>query len=184
MKIQKKEVRLSPNHPSLLLSLTPKNLEFVSPLVINREGILVDGYRRYLLQEQSEIEVFQIQTTEVFLPALELNQHSRIWDEADCILWMRWARSLGINDPPIPIRQFPAAILEADVDLYQYIAQRRLTPRQVQLLLNAPPRYQKIFTDLLTKEVELNANETRDLIEMASELANSSPKRDLEGILE
>jgi hypothetical protein len=184
MKIQKKEIRLSPNHPSLLLNLTLQKLEFGQPLTMNREGILVDGYRRYQLHEEPEIEVHEIQTNEVFPPALELNRHSRAWDEADCILWIRWARSLGIDNPPVPIQRFQPELLDASEELYRWIAQRKLTVRQVHLLHKAPPRYRSLFTELLTEQVDLNDNETRDLIEMASDLANSSPEKDLKAMFQ
>lgn len=182
MKIPKQQIGLSENHPSLLLDLKPEKSQFFSPLIVNEDGILVDGYRRYQLQEDPEPDVITLNTKEIFPVAMALNERTRIWDETDCFLWVRWARHHGIESVQLPIQRSHSELFGAEVPLLQLIAQRRLLLRQAEILMNAPRSYRPFLLHLLTEKVRLNVNETRDFVEMISDLANQRKMRDLRAL--
>lgn len=182
MKITRNQIRLSENHPSLFQELEPQKPDFFAPLIINREGFLIDGYRRFQFLPEDELDVTQIDTNLIYTPAFTLNQRTRNWDETDCFLWFRWAKSLGVDTRGLPFVHFPDVLFDADHSILKLIAQRKLFLRQAQILLGAPQKYQPILIHMLS-EVRLNANETRDLVEMLSDLANQNKPRDIREIV-
>jgi hypothetical protein len=183
MKTTKNQIQLSKAHPSLLLDLQHQTVEFIAPLIVNETGVLVDGYRRYQLLGE-EVEVIRIPTSRIFEPALELNQRTRIWDESDCLLWHKWAMSLGIEKPRFPGEPYSTDLLDFDTYWWRLVAQRKLLPRQVSILSNAPRRYQRFLGEILTELIQLNANETRDFVEMVSDLSNQRKDREIKSLFE
>jgi hypothetical protein len=181
MKMQKSQIRLSENHPSMLLALESQSV-LAAPLVIDQEGMLIDGYRRFQLSADEEVETIQMNVSDPFEAALALNQRTRRWDDADCFLWTRWARALNRINTNLPISHFTQLLFEADVSLLQHIAARQLSLRQAQLILNSPNRYRFFLQDFLTDKIQLNANETSAFIDMACDLANKLGKPRLEDL--
>src|SRR5206468_3721526 len=115
MKVRKEEIQLSPLHPSLQISLVPEKL-VMNPVVIRKDGTLIDGYRRYQLCPYAEIEAVEMDG-ELFQTAVSLNFRTRKWDEAECFLWIRWARSLGADASGMPFHQFAADLFAAEPNL-------------------------------------------------------------------
>jgi hypothetical protein len=179
MRIARNQIRLSEDHPSLFLELEPQKADFSAPLIMNREGFLIDGYRRFQLLVEEELEVAQIDTNLIYPPAFSLNQRTRNWDETDCFLWFRWAKHLGVVTTGLPFVHFPDVLFDADRSILKLIAQRKLLLRQAQILLGAPQKYRPILIYMLSEDVQLNVNETRDLVEMLTDLANQNKPRDI-----
>lgn len=183
MRIARNQIRLSEGHPSLFLELEPQKPDFHAPLIVNREGFLIDGYRRFQLLAEEELEVAQIDTNLIYPPAFALNQRTRNWDETDCFLWFRWAKNLDIYTTALPVVHFPDVLFEADRPILKLIAQRKLLLRQAQILLDAPQKYRPVLIHMLSEAVQLNANETRDLVEMLIDLANQNKSRDIREVV-
>jgi hypothetical protein len=166
MKVRKQDIQLSPEHPSPLLELK-KQLIVTAPLVINADGILVDGYRRYQLHEGEFIEVVQIDLNDVFDTAYQMNLHTRKWDDVDCFLWTRWAREIGANAIRLPIQRYSYAIESASKEILRLMADRKITMRKAILIQESPVPARDFFVDLLTNVVSVNDNEAADLIRMS-----------------
>ena len=181
MKYSKSQIQLCDRHPTRLLKLEPQSV-LTAPLVINPEGILVDGYRRYQLLPQEDVEVVQIGTPNVFEAALELNRRTRRWDEIDCFLWTRWARTFGLSDTDLPLKRFPDELYSAEDSLLSLLANGQLLFRQAVLILQSPQRYHSFFQRFLVEDIELNSNGTADLIAMVCDLARIQGKATLEDL--
>lgn len=182
MKLHRNEIRLSPSHPSLLLNLQPESFAF-APLVVEGQGMLIDGYRRFQLSHDDELECSVFDTTNVFEAAREMNRNTRTWDQTDCLLWSRWLESFPDRisaftpEPMEPLRKAP-------ILLWQALAERKIVPRQAVLLMEAPARHRALLTDLITGPVHLNANETAYFIEMACDLTHILKQNDLSGLFQ
>ncbi len=185
MKIAKKSIRLVEAHPSLLLDLTPQDVP-VSPVIIDQNGVLVDGYRRLQVSRHDEIDAAQVEVEDWFSTAAAFNTRTRAWDDIDRLLWTRLARSVGAPAASIPGgANFPGEILEqADASLLRLLARRQLQARQVTLLLRLPEHYREFFAGALSEWVTLNANETGDFIDIACDLKKMLGKRTLKELFE
>ena len=183
MKIRKKDIYLSPDHPSTLLTLKPQSI-VAAPLVLNKNGILLDGYRRYQLMEGDFVEAVQIDAQDVFDTAYELNLNTRVWDDLDCFLWARWARTIGANPSRLPINRFSTAIESAPQELLRLMAERKITMRKAVLIQEAPPAARELFTDFLTNVLSLNDNEAADLIRMAWDVKTRLDSQGLRGLFQ
>ena len=168
MKIAKSRIHLSPDHPSLLLEL-PEEAGTFAPVVMDPGGVLVDGYRRFQIQPGPEIDAVCVESTNVFEAALSMNRRSRAWDDLDCFLWARWARSLDV-EPALQITRFPPELHNADIPVLRLLAARSLTLRQAALILHSPLPYRPFFQDFLGKSIRINNNETADFIHMSVDL--------------
>ncbi|HSE42225.1 MAG TPA: hypothetical protein VLH08_15785 [Acidobacteriota bacterium] len=166
MKIHKQQIRLLPEHPSTLLKLTPQSI-LSAPLVINQDGVLLDGYRRFQLQVDDSVEAVQLEVNDVFAAAFELNRNTRKWDDVDCFLWTRWAATLGADPARLPITRFSPALQSLTKDLLGLIGERKLSLRKAVLIQEAPPAARDFLVDLLTNTLTLNDNEAADFIRMA-----------------
>ncbi|HEY4492914.1 MAG TPA: hypothetical protein VI958_13005 [Acidobacteriota bacterium] len=181
MKIRKSEIQLAEHHPSVLLRLKAQSV-LTAPLVIDQKGVLIDGYRRFQLAPDDEVDVIQIHVADLFDAALALNQRTRIWDETDCFLWTRWSRNLQHKDPELPVRHFAEALFGAEISQLFLIAARNLTLRQVQLILNSPKRYRSFLERFISDDIHLNSNESAAFIDLACDLANKLGKSQLEDL--
>jgi len=168
MKRQKDQIRLLPGHPSLLAGLSPQS-GLWAPLVIDQNTALVDGYRRWQMSAGPEVEVVQIETSNLFETAHELNLHTRAWDSIDQFLWMRWAKMMGVETQRFAV-SFPETLMQAPDPMIRSLASRKLQIRQVLLILEAPARFRDFFHEFLTDRISLNVNETANFIEMACDL--------------
>jgi hypothetical protein len=166
MKIHKQQIRLLPEHPSSFLTLTPQSI-IAAPLVINQDGVLLDGYRRFQLQVEDYVEVFRLDVKDIFAAAFELNRNTRQWDDVDCFLWTCWAESLGADSSQLPVNRFLPALQSLPKTLLHQIAKRKLSLRKVVLIQEAPLAARDIFTDLITGTLAFNDNETADFFRMA-----------------
>ncbi len=166
MKILKQEIYLSPMHPSMLLPLQPQSILY-APLVIDQNSNLIDGYRRFQLLQNDSIEATQISVENIFEAAYEINLRSRAWDEIDCFLWKRWARSMGADTSKLPGQRLPAILESASIPMLTLLAQRKITIRQAALIQEAPPATHEYLLDLLSDVIHLNDNETAEFIRMA-----------------
>lgn len=181
MKVHKEKIRLSPDHPSLLLNLRScekieKEPFIFAPVVIDQHGTLVDGYRRYQLTDDVEVDVVQREVTNLFEAAFDLNRNTRAWDPVDQFLWSRWASSLHVATDRVS-SNFPDILKHAPNPVLEALAQRKLQLRQAQLILDAPAKYQSFLLELLTQTIHLNINETATLIEMGCDLVSVLNKR-------
>jgi len=183
MRLSKNKIKLSESHPSLLLDLRPQSI-LAAPVVIDMDGNLVDGYRRFQLAEDDEIEAIKMPVESVFHAALSLNRQTRSWDGIDCFFWTRWARQMGIMEPPLPLTKYPDELFALSAPFLSMLAKRHLTLRQALLLTRAPQRYQDFFRRLLQETILLNDNETAAFIEMASDLKTMLRKQNLEGVFQ
>lgn len=174
-------MKLSPAHPSLLLELQPQTIP-TAPLVVNQDGILVDGYRRFQMMQNEQLPVHEVRTANIVQTAFDLNRSTREWDDVDCFLWIRWARELNLPLNDLPIQRFPQSLFQLDAITLRDVAMRRLGIRQVSLLQDAPQRYREIMHRIITNQISLNQNSTAAFIEMSCDLANKDPKRDLGSI--
>lgn len=183
MKILKQDIRLFPTHPSMLLFLQPQSI-LSPPLVIDQNGNLIDGYRRYQLQEGDFIEAVQISIENVFEASYEMNLRSRTWDDIDCFLWKRWARSIGADANRLPSRHHPAVLESASIQLLTGLGQRRITMRQALLIQEAPEVAQDYLLDLLSNRINVNDNETAELIRMAWDMKIRQKTAGIRGLFE
>jgi hypothetical protein len=173
MKTKKESIQLSEHHPSLLLHLKPDpDQGTTAPLVVDQNGILIDGYRRFQLSSKAEFEVLQISTPNLVDTAFDLNYKTRQWDEVDLFLWNRWATSLGLACVRLPHARFPRELEDADPDLLRLLANRALHLRQAILIQQAPGRYRSAFRSLLSDKIQLNPNETAQLIQLSCDLVH------------
>lgn len=170
MKVAKRDIRLSSDHPSLLLDLAPEE-SLQAPIIIDPAGTLVDGYRRFRLSTRDEIEALEMQCTNLYEAAFELNRRTRLWDDVDCFLWNRWSESLGAKQS-LPLHRVHGALLNATDEMLRLIANRRLTLRQCVLILESPPAYQPFFLKFLSESIRLNNNETAVFIDFCRDLKN------------
>jgi hypothetical protein len=148
MKVRKAEIQLSPEHPSALLTLKPQSIA-VSPLVLDANGILLDGYRRYQLLDAEFVEAVEVDAQNVFDAAYEINLHTRTWDELDCFLWARWALAIGGNAARLPINRFSSSLQSVSKELLILMAERKISMRKAILIQEAPPATREFFADLL-----------------------------------
>ncbi len=183
MKILKQDIRLSPTHPSMLLFLQPQSI-LSAPLVIDQNRNLIDGYRRYQLQESDSIEAVQIPIENVFEASYEMNLRSRLWDDIDSFLWKRWARSIVADANRLPSHRHPAVLDSASIQLLTGLAQRRITMRQALLIQEAPEVAQDYLLDLLSNGINVNDNETAELIRMAWDMKTRQRTAGIRGLFE
>lgn len=181
MKLSKNRIKVSEAHPSLQLELQPQSI-LASPVVIDLDGNLVDGYRRFQLAEGDDIEGITMPVESIFHAALELNRRTRLWDSIDCFFWARWARQMGVTEPALPLTRFPEELFSLSDTLLSLLAKRRLTLRQAILLIHAPRRYQDFFQQLFGETILLNDNETAAFIEMVSDLKTILAKTELQDV--
>ncbi len=181
MKLSKNRIKLSEAHPSLLLGLEPQSI-LAAPVVIDLDGNLLDGYRRFQLVEGDDIEGITMPVESIFHAALALNRQTRPWDGIDCFFWTRWARKRGVAEPALPQTRFPEELFALPDTFLSLLAKRRLTLRQAILLIHAPRRSQDFFQQLFRETILLNDNETALFIEMASDLKTILSKTDLKDV--
>lgn len=184
MKICKDEIWLSKDHPSLLLEFQLQHSGFQSPLLISQDSQLIDGYCRYGVYAGQELEVARIPIDSLFQAAFECNLHTRVWDETDCFLWCRWARTLNASVQNLRFHEFDPNLYEVAPEIIRLLAQRRLQFRQFQAIARLPATYHMFFAELLTSEIELNANETLRFFEMALDLKKLQEKQSLKDLFE
>jgi hypothetical protein len=174
-------MKLSPGHPSLLLTLQPQSIP-TAPLVVNQDGVLVDGYRRFQMMPNDQLPTHEVHTTNIVQMAFDLNRSTRAWDDVDCFLWMRWAREMNVSVNGLPIQKFSQSLFQLETDTLRDLARRRLGLRQASLLQETPARYRSILQRILTNQIVLNQNSSGAFIEMSCDLANKDAKRDLESL--
>jgi hypothetical protein len=180
MKIQKDKIHLSPLHPSLAILLPPEKL-VMNPVVVGRGGTLIDGYRRYQLCADYEIEAVEMEG-DLFQTAVSLNFRTRKWDEAECFLWTRWARSLGA-DPSVLLRhQFADDLFDAEDRVITALAAQKITFRQFLFLRRTPSRHRNYLQSLLEERIALNGNETASFLEMSIDLISVLEKKEVEDV--
>jgi hypothetical protein len=126
--------------------------------------------------QQDDLETIQIHTSNLFEAAVQLNSRTRHWDETDCFFWMRWAKSLGEQQPVLPISRFAEELDQAGESLLALTANRRLSLRQAVLILRAPKRYREFLEQFLSESIRLNANETAEFIDMLCDLTRTFKK--------
>lgn len=168
MKLKKESIQLSAFHPSLLLDL-PAQSVVMTPVAINSQGVLIDGYRRYQLCGSDEIEAVEVDG-KLFETAVSLNSRTRSWGETDCFLWSRWGRSLDIGSPELPIQSFPDELFDAEQLLLKALAIEKIAFRQFVLLCRTPSRHRKYLQHLLIDKIRLNGNETASFLEFSVDL--------------
>ena len=168
MKIAKREIHLSSQHPSLLVDLPPAET-LAAPVLIDASGTLIDGYRRFRLSTGDEIDAVEMKITNVFEAAHELNLRTRLWDDADCFLWSRWASGSGTT-LSLPCRPIQGSLLQAPEPMLRLIANRKLTLRQCMLILESPPAFQPFLQQFLSESIRLNNNETAVFIDLCRDL--------------
>jgi hypothetical protein len=183
MKVAKNKIRLSENHPSLLLTLNAEE-SLETPIFITSDLLLIDGYRRFQIHSGNEIETVCLETSNLFDSALECNRRTRIWDDTDCFLWTRWARSLNAPADQLPTKQFDPKLFALELDILRSLANRALEFRQVLAIAQLPITYHSFLSDFLTSIIELNANETKRFIEMAIDLKKLFQKPMLRAVFE
>ena len=180
--MQKKEILLSQKHPSLLENNFPKAAVY-SPVIVGFDSILIDGYRRFQMEQNPHIDAVQMHVPCVFSAAVEMNRNTRDWDEIDCFLWSRWAKSLGVEDHPLSLRSFSPELDDAPDFILSALANRHLELRQAVRILQAPSRTWPFFVEFLSSQVRLNVNETADFMDMTFDLANRWQTRNLKEVL-
>ena len=166
MKILKQEIHLSPMHPSMLLALQSQSILY-SPLVIDQNRNLIDGYRRFQLLQDDSIEATQISVENIFEAAYEMNLRSRTWDEIDCFLWKRWAQSMAADASRLPAQRVAPILESAPISVITLLARHRITMRQAVLIQEAPPATHEYLLNLLSEVIHFNDNETAEFIRMA-----------------
>jgi hypothetical protein len=170
MKIPKSKIQLSETHPTLLLDLSPTASSFHFPVLISKDLVLIDGYRRYQIHPESEIEAIQVEAENILEAAYEANLNTRAWDETDCFLWYRWARHLSHSASKLPMHEFEAPLFEVELPILRLLAQRSLHFRQFSAIARLPVTYHWFFAKFLTNTIQLNPNETHQFIEIALDL--------------
>ena len=183
MKMKRENIQLSEQHPSLLLDLKqdPDHGAF-APLVVDQDGILIDGYRRFQLSTDTEFEVIQLSAPNLVDTAFDLNYKTRQWDEVDLFLWNRWAVSLSVECRRLPVARFPQELEDAHPELLRLLANRELSHRQAILIQQAPRRYRSTFRTLLVDKIQLNPNETAQLIQLSCDLVHVLKTGDVSGV--
>jgi hypothetical protein len=180
--MQKNEILLSEKHPSLLEKNFPK-AEVYSPVIVSPDFVLIDGYRRFQMEEMAQIETVQMNVPCVFFAAVEMNRNTRNWDDIDCFLWSRWAKSLGVENHPLTRAIFPTELNQAPDTFLSPLANRQLELGQVIRILQAPAATWSFFTELLSSHVRLNVNETANFMDMTFDLANRWQTKNLKEVL-
>jgi len=180
MKIRRDKIQLSPLHPSLAISLAPEKL-VMNPVVVGTDGTLIDGYRRYQLCTSAELEAVEMEGS-LFRTGVSLNFRTRKWDEGECFLWTRWARSLGADPAELPHHHFADDLFDAEQHLIMALAARKITFRQFLLLQRAPSRHRKYLQSLLEERISLNGNETASFLEMSVDLLSVLGKQEVEDV--
>jgi hypothetical protein len=131
------------------------------------------------------LEAVQMVIHDWFAAAVGFNERTRTWDEVDAFLWLRLARSLSVAGPRIPGRgSHPPELLSADERMLRLLADRRLLPRQVALILRRPEAHRDFFVGTLSEHVELNANETAQFIDMSCDLRKLLGKKNLQELFQ
>jgi hypothetical protein len=166
MKILKQDIRLSPMHPSTLLSLQPQSI-LSAPLVIDQNRNLIDGYRRFQLIDNDSVEVVELSVENIFEAGYEMNLRTRSWDEIDCFLWKRWATFIGADVSRLPAQRVSPVLGSASIPMLALLAQRKITIRQAVLIQEAPEATHEYLLDLFSEVIHLNDNETAEFIRMA-----------------
>lgn len=180
--MQKNEILLSQKHPSLLENNFPKAAVY-SPVIVGFDSILIDGYRRFQMEEKSNIDAVERNVPCVFSAAVEMNRNTRDWDEIDCFLWSRWAKSLGVENHPLSLRSFSPELNDPPDIILSALASRHLELRQAVRILQAPSGTWPFFVEFLSSQVRLNVNETADFMDMTFDLANRWQTRNLKEVL-
>lgn len=182
MNIRKEEIHLSPGHPTLLARPDPTP-GIYGPVVLSNENVLVDGYRRFFLQESGMIQAVQLPVDSIFEAAAKLNLHSRRWDEIDSLLWTRWANRLGEEPPRSLFVRFPADLLQAPEQVLSFLAQRKISIRQAGYIQRLPERHQGYFLILLSSTLQLNSNESALFLDWVYDLMNRQKIRTPQDLL-
>ena len=181
--MQKNEILLSEKHPSLLENCFPK-AEVYSPVIVNPDSILIDGYRRFQMEQKADVNAVEMDVPCIFSAAVEMNRNTRKWDEIDCFLWSRWSKSLGVENHPLALRSFSAELNQAPDDILLALANRQLELGQAVRILQAPSGTWSFFAEFLSSHVRLNVNETANFIDMTFDLANRWQTKNLKEVLE
>jgi len=181
--MQKNQILLSEKHPSLLEKCFPRS-EVYAPVVVNSDSILIDGYRRFHMEEKSEVNAVVMDVPCLFSAAVEMNRNTRAWDETDCFLWSRWARSLGVEDHSLTQRNFPPELNRTPDLILTALASRHLELGQAVKILQAPANTWSFFAEFLSSHVRLNVNDTANFIDMTFDLANRWQTKNLKDVLE
>jgi hypothetical protein len=182
MKLSRESIQLSSLHPSLCIPLNSQPL-VMTPVIVTSDHVLIDGYRRYQLCPDSQIEAMEFEGG-LFETAFALNLRTRVWDETDCFLWCRWARSIGADASILPLHQFPEELFRADSALIAALASRKLAFRQFLFLCRAPARHRKSLQKLLIEDIQLNPNETAAFIETATDLLPILERKTIEEVFQ
>src|SRR5262249_27938179 len=181
--MNRQSIQLSEHHPSLLLDLKQEpGLGTFAPLIVDQNGTLIDGCRRFQLSPDTEFEVVQIFTSNLVDTAYDLNVQTRQWDEVDLFLWNRWTTLLRLECSRLPRTRFPKELDEADAGLLRLLANRDLHLRQAILIQQAPGRYRSTFRSLLVEKIQLNPNETAQLIQLSCDLVHVLKTHDVSGV--
>jgi hypothetical protein len=179
--MKKNEVLLSEKHPSLLEKSFEK-AEICSPVIVSSNSVLIDGYRRIQMEQKADIDAIEMSVPCLFSAAIEMNRNTREWDEIDCFLWSRWAKSLGVEDHPLGLRSFSPELNHAPDTILAALANRQLELGQAVRILQAPSGTWPFFAEFLSSQVRLNVNETAIFIDMAFDLANRSQTKNLKEV--
>jgi hypothetical protein len=180
--IQKSEILLSAKHPSLLEKCFSKT-DVYSPVIISSDSTLIDGYRRFQVEQKAHIDAIEMNVPCLFSAAVEMNQNTRDWDEIDSFLWSRWAKSLGVENHPLSLKSFSPELNDAPDLILSALANRHLELRQAVRILQAPARTWPFFVEFLSSQVRLNINETADFMDMTFDLANRWHTKNLKEVL-
>jgi hypothetical protein len=111
-----------------------------------------------------------------------MNRNTRIWDDTDCFLWMRWAGEFGATAPALPMTRFAEELGEADESLLRLIARRTLRLRQAMIILRAPLTYRSFFLKMLSECIQLNNNETILFVDWSCDLKKRLKAAKLEDV--
>jgi hypothetical protein len=180
--MKKKDIHLSPSHPSLLEANFFK-ASLYAPVIIDQHSNLIDGYRRFQVSEGDEVEAIQLEISSIYSAALDLNRNSRRWDDIDIFLWTRWAQFLGVQDDLLSGKSFPEELTHAPVSLLSALANRNLQLGQAVRILQAPASTCSFFTEMLSSMIRLNVNETSTFIDTMFDLANRWKTKNLQDVL-
>ncbi|MCI0412501.1 hypothetical protein L0222_06830 [bacterium] len=181
--MQKNEIRLSENHPSLLEKGFAE-FGIYSPLIVSPDSFLIDGYRRFQMQQKDVVNAIEMDVPCLFSAAVEMNRNTRKWDEIDCFLWSRWAKFLQVENHPLARRNFPPDLNQAPDRMLFALANRRIELGQALRILQAPAGSWSFFVEFLSSNVRLNVNETAIFIEMTFDLANRWQTKNLKQVME
>jgi hypothetical protein len=180
--MKKSEILLSEKHPSFLEKSFSKT-DVYSPVIVSFDSILIDGYRRFQMEQKAHIDAVEMNVPCLFSAAVEMNRNTRDWDEIDCFLWSRWANSLGVVNHSLNHRSFSPELEHAPNIILSALANRQLELRQAIRILQAPSRTWPFFVELLSSQVRLNVNETANFMDLTFDLANRWQTKDLKEVL-